>query len=129
MKKQAYYLIGCLFLFAALFVLAGLATTWPESIWRTLLIWSPVFPAIGTGFFAARVVSLLDELQQRIHLEALAFSLANTVLVAIVLSLPIAHYAYTAPVWFSEETPIICVLPIAVFFWAIGFVMARRRYR
>lgn len=129
MRKQLYYLIGCLVLFVALFTLAGLATMLPESTWRLLLIWSPVFPAIGTGFFAARVVSLLDELQQRIHLEALAFSLANTVLVAVVLSLPLSHYAYTTPVWFTSETPIICVLPIALFFWAIGLVLARRRYR
>ncbi|MCX7682485.1 MAG: hypothetical protein N2508_11100 [Anaerolineae bacterium] len=129
MRRQVCYMMGCLILFVALFALAGLATTLPDSTWRLLLMWSPVFPAVGVGFFAARAVSLLDELQQRIYLEALAFSLANTVLVAVVLSLPLAHYAYNRPIWLSTETPIICVLPMAIFFWAIGLALARRRYR
>ncbi len=129
MRNQVYYMAVFLILFAVLFMLAGWATMWPGSIWRLLLMCSPIFPAIGVGFFAARAVSMLDELQQRVHLEALAFSLVNTVLAAIVLSLPVTHYAFARPVWYSEQVPIICALPIAVFFWGIGLVMARRRYQ
>ncbi|HET91623.1 MAG TPA: hypothetical protein ENN99_12925 [Chloroflexi bacterium] len=130
MKKERLYLIGSLVVFAVLFVAAGIATTWSAGYWREVVMFSPVFPAIGVGFFAARTVGKLDELQQRIHLEALAFSMVNTLLATLVISLPLGHYALTgSPIWYNRETPIVCIFPISISFLVVGFWMARRRYR
>jgi hypothetical protein len=120
MNKQGVYLLGCIAAFVGLFVVAWIRSGQPNyGALEPALILSPIFPAIGVGFFLARSLGALDELQQRIQLESLAFSLANTLLVALALGLLLRF-----------ETPNMAwVLPIAVVFYAIGFWMARRRYR
>ncbi len=121
MKRQSLYLPGCVAVFVGMFVVAWIRSGQPNygALWHYPLILSPIFPAIGVGLFLARSLSALDELQQRIQLESLAFSLMNTLLVALALGLLLRF-----------ETPNMAwVLPIAVVFYAIGFWMARRRYR
>lgn len=133
MRKPVCYLLLCLGAFLAALVLvwvngprlvhASYADRgWralPLSFLRYLMLFSPVLAAIGVGFFAARAIGGLDELQQRIQLESFAFSLANTVLVALALGL-LTRFESLNVAW---------VLPIAAFFYGIGFWMARRRYR
>lgn len=126
MKRQSLYLPGCVTVFVGMFVVAWIRSgqpnygaLWYGALWHYLLILSPIFPAIGVGLFLARSLSALDELQQRIQLESLAFSLMNTLLVALALGLLLRF----------ETLNMAWVLPIAVVFYAIGFWMARRRYR
>jgi hypothetical protein len=91
------------------------------TFWGPIVILAPVFPAIFLGYIMARSIGLLDELQQRIQLEALAFSLANTALLTFVLGLmQIEGEMYINLTW---------VLPIAAAFWGIGLFIARRRYK
>jgi hypothetical protein len=63
----------------------------------------------------------LDELQRRIQLEAFAFSLGCTSMLA---------FAYGLLEAFGDEPHIslIFVLPVAAIFWGVGAVLARRRY-
>ena len=64
----------------------------------------------------------LDELQRHIQLEAFAFSLACTSMLA---------FAYGLLEAFGDEphVSLIFVLPIAALFWFVGAVLARRRYQ
>jgi hypothetical protein len=64
----------------------------------------------------------LDELQRRIQLEAFAFSLACTSMLA---------FAYGMLEAFGGEphVSLIFVLPVAAIFWGVGAVLARRRYQ
>jgi sorbitol-specific phosphotransferase system component IIC len=76
----------------------------------------PVFPAIFVGFTVARIASGLDELQRKIQLHALAFSLATTILVLLAAGL------LGAEVW-----PASVAITIAIF-WILGWAVTRRRY-
>jgi hypothetical protein len=95
-------------------------TPWYASNWDTVIMLIPVFPGIYTGLNLARGVMTLDELQQRIQLEAFSFSLANTAFVALVLGLFQAGSSTTINfVW---------IIPIMAFFWGFGLWLAQRRY-
>ncbi len=81
--------------------------------------------ALLVGFAAARGLALaireMDELQQRIQLEAFAFSLAGTV----ILSFPLALFE-----WLSLTPVNYIFVPAIVFFlWSVGFLRARERYQ
>ena len=81
-------------------------------------------PALFVGFAIARAVALavseMDELQQRIQLEAFSLSLASTAIFAFALGLVQAisgiglNYVYV---------PLMVVAS-----WGIGSVRAKRRY-
>ncbi|GAB4582025.1 MAG: hypothetical protein Fur0022_47770 [Anaerolineales bacterium] len=68
-------------------VLITRLTPWFFSHWDTIIMLFPIFPGIYAGLNLARGVMTMDELQQRIHLEAFSFSLANTAFVALLLGL------------------------------------------
>lgn len=89
--------------------------------WQYSLSFLLVFPAIWVGVELTRCVARLDELQQRLLLEAFAFGLANTALFAFAVGLlqPAFHW----------EINLAWILPIAALCTGIGFLIARRRYR
>lgn len=72
-------------------VLITRLTPWYASPWDSIIMLIPVFPGIYAGLNLARGMMMLDELQQRIQLEAFSFSLANTAFVALVLGLWLAQ--------------------------------------
>ena len=96
-----------------------------HSVWGSLR-W--VFAALPFTplLFALREFShglgALDELQGRIQLEAFAFSLGCTSMLA---------FAYGLLEAFGDEphVSLIFVLPVAALFWGVGAVLARRRYQ
>jgi cytochrome c biogenesis protein CcdA len=88
---------------------------------REAVLVLPIIPMIFLGLTVAQMISELDELQKRIQLEAFAFSLANTVLLALFLGL------------FQLSTPmsinLLLLVCVALLFWGIGFTNAKRRYQ
>jgi hypothetical protein len=118
------YLLGGIVIFVvtvsvvALVVLSSL----PDA-WRVLLGLIPAALITYAGTSIARTIGEMDELQQRIHLEALVFSLAGVVLLSFALGLLQAIFIPMI------ELGLISVLPMSVGFWAIGLVVARRRYQ
>jgi hypothetical protein len=94
---------------------------WAASPWDTIIMLLPVFPGIYAGLNLARGVMTLDELQQRIQLEAFRFSLANTAFVALVLGLLQARS--------STSINFVWVIPMMAFFWGLGLWFAQRRYQ
>lgn len=93
---------------------------WP-SFWSVIVRFSAVFPAIWVGYETTRLVRGLDELQQRIALETLSFSFANTMLVLFAIGL------WQLP-WGSYFN-LLCMLPVSLFFGCLGLWLARRRYQ
>ena len=69
-----------------------------------------------------QAIRRLDELQQRIHLEALAFAFAGTGVLAtgygFLINAGLPNIDWGALVW-----------PVMVGLWAIGLAFANRRYR
>jgi hypothetical protein len=91
----------------------------PHLFWGAaylILTLIPVFPAIFVGFIVVTMIAGLDELQRKIQLNALAFSLATTVLMLFAIGL-----------LGEDVSPVLVLVAIAIF-WAIGWVVTRRRY-
>lgn len=96
-------------------------TPWYASTWDTVIMLLPIFPGIFTGLSLARGIRSMDEMQQRIQLEAFSFSLANTAFVALVLGLLQAG---------SDTTiNLTWMIPIMAGFWGLGLWFAQRRYQ
>jgi hypothetical protein len=92
----------------------------PFAPWRLIVAVTPVLPALYTMMAFIYYLSCLDELQRRIHLEAIAFAFGGTAIVTFGYGflenagLPHLSWHY---VW-----------PFMTFLWAIGLLIANRRY-
>jgi hypothetical protein len=86
------------------------------------------FALVQAGAIAALIVAMmrslrrLDELQQRIHLEALAFSFAGT-------GVLVTGYGFLVNAGLPDLDWGGIVWPLMVALWVIGIAVARRRYR
>jgi hypothetical protein len=100
----------------------GVAKVLPEdNLLRYPIAVLPVLP-IGFVFWALiDHVRELDELEQRIHLEAAVFSLAVTGMIFFAMGLIESIGLKTLH--------IILVLPANILFWGFGQIIARRRYK
>ncbi|MGO9864079.1 MAG: hypothetical protein ACLPLR_10755 [Terriglobales bacterium] len=88
---------------------------------RYPLALAPVVPLLFLPFVVLRFFRAMDELQQRIHLEALAFAFASSAVVTFAYGL--LQGEGLRPLKWIWVYPIMCVL------WVIGLFTARRRYR
>jgi hypothetical protein len=103
-----------------LFEVVGRHPIWGSLRWTFAAL--PFIPLLlALGEFRHGLASL-DELQRHIQLEAFAFSLACTSMLA---------FAYGLLEAFGEEphVSLIFVLPAAALFWFVGAALARRRYQ
>jgi hypothetical protein len=116
-KPFAISLIGFLWGGLALMLCALLL---PDP-WRAIVRFAAVFPAIWVGYEATRFMRRLDELQQRIALETLSFSLVNMMLTLFAVGLlQLSGHSYINLLW---------TLPVFLFFGYLGLELARRRYQ
>jgi hypothetical protein len=122
MKKNLQNLfLGMVAFILVLSIVVLLQSRLPWGPLHNLIILLPIFPVIYIGLTIGRAVGDMDELQRRIQLEAIAFSLANTVLITFALGLlQVASLEFINLMW---------VLPIASLFWAVGLFIAHRRYQ
>ena len=105
-------------------VLAGsikLLGSYGETAWRYPLALSPVLPALAVLVAFVRFFRAVDELEQRMHLEGLAFAFGASALATFA-------YGFLEGVGFPHLNWTF-VWPVMVMFWGIGNALARRRYR
>jgi hypothetical protein len=103
-----------------LMALSSMSNIWRSLSWVfTLLPLIPLVPALRA---LMNELSTFDEYQQMIQLRAVAFSLACTSLLS---------FSWGMLVSFSDAPHLntIFILPMAVFFWMLGTVWARRKYQ
>lgn len=93
---------------------------YPEASWRFAVALAPVIPLAFALMAFIRFFRNIDELQQRIHLEALAFSVGVTIMVTL-------SYGFLENVGFPHLS-IIFVTPMLIAFWGIGAAIASKRY-
>ncbi len=122
-KNYTRHLILGMSAFVIVLILAIIATrvTTGYSNWDNVIMLLPVFPGIYTGLSLARVIRTLDELQQRIQLEAFSFSLANTAFVALLIGL-----LQTSA---SGAINFVWIIPIMAGFWGLGLWFAQRKFQ
>jgi hypothetical protein len=92
-----------------------------ETAWRYPLALSPVLPAAAALFAFVRFFRAVDELEQRMHLEGLAFAFGASALATFA-------YGFLEGAGFPHLNWTF-VWPVMAMFWGIGNVLARRRYR
>jgi hypothetical protein len=109
---------------AYLMVLVGAITLIqanPDASWRYYLALLPVLPALIGLVIFVRALMRLDDLQMRIQLYALGFSVGATAL-------------FTLGYGFFEEVglprlPLVSLVPVMALFWGLGTVFFGWRYR
>ena len=89
--------------------------------WRDLIALSPMIPAAAAAWVVLRELRRMDELQRRIQLEALGFSFAGTAILTF-------SYGFLEGLGYPRLS-MFAVWPILAGLWAIGLVLARRRYQ
>ena len=93
---------------------------WPAPQ-RYLLAITPIVPLLFLPPIFLRLFRSIDELRQRIHLEAFAFTFAASAIVTFGYGL-LQGEGMPKLTW-------VWVYPVMWVFWLIGLVLARRRYR
>lgn len=93
----------------------------PEAPWRYAVALAPVVPVIFGVLAVVRRLRTLDELQQRIQFEALAFAFGCAAVLTFsygfLEGVGLPHLNWT---W---------VLPLMALLWGVGLWLASRRYR
>ena len=117
-------LASILFLVAYLAARAVLAVPETDRWLRILVALLPVGPFVGLLYGLARGVRRLDELEQRIQLEALA--LAFPLAMILLLTLGLLEIAIQLPPEDLSYRHVWAMLPVLYF---IGLIVATRRYQ
>jgi hypothetical protein len=89
---------------------------------RLVLVLAPVTAWVFALLAYFRLIQRLDELQKRIHLEALAFAFSG-------LAVAMIACEYLRKAGFISTLKPDYVLMIMMVLWLIGFVIAWRRYQ
>lgn len=114
------FMLAMLGYMVCLLISVSVLRTFDEAFWRYPVALLPVVP-IAYGVWAyARLLSRIDELQQRIHLSGLAFAVGVTGLLTLALGL--------LEVAGMPSVSMIAVFPMLTTFWGIGLALATRRY-
>ena len=88
---------------------------------RTLIALLPILPVAWVGIIILRFIRSLDELQQKIQLEAVVFA-------AVMTGLLTGAYGFLEGVGYPELDTV-WILPMLMVLWVGGQVLARRRYQ
>ena len=92
-----------------------------ETEWRYPLALSPMLPASAALIAFIRFFRGVDELEQRVHLEGLAFAFGASALATFA-------YGFLEGAGFPHLNWTL-VWPVMAMFWIVGGVLARSRYR
>jgi hypothetical protein len=122
LQKYTLHLLGALSLYAILLVVS---INWlhrdPGEPWKYLIALLPMLPALLMPWAVVRLFREMDELQQKIQLESLAFGFAAAAVLTFTYGfLQNAGLPDLSWVW---------VWPVMSASWIAGGVVARWRYR
>src|SRR4051812_2571523 len=111
-------------LIAYMIVLVGsikLLGMYGDTAWRYPLALAPVLPAAAALLAFVRFFRRVDELEQRMHLEGLAFAFGASALATFA-------YGFLEGAGFPHLNWTF-VWPVMGLFWGVGNALARHRYR
>ena len=91
-----------------------------EAIWRPVVALLPMLPAVFVIIAVVRELKRIDELQQRIQLEALAIAFMGTAFLTFSYGF-LENVGFPHISWFA-------VWPIMAVLWLMGLAISRRRY-
>lgn len=92
-----------------------------DSSWRYALVLIPLLPSLGMLAAVVRYVRRMDELQQRIHLEAAVIAVILSAAFCITIGLLQVYAGF-------PDINLIWVMAVIIFAWGLGGCIARRKY-
>ena len=92
----------------------------PEGPWQIVLAVLPVVPMLFALIAFLRFLSRMDELQQRIQLQAIGFAAGATGIITMTVGF-LENAGLPQPSW-------IWVFPMLIALWGFGVALASRRY-
>ena len=92
-----------------------------DGAWRYYVVLLPVIPAAVVIWLTVRALSRLDEVQKRMHMQALGFALAATGLLTF-------GYGFLEAVGWPQLNSTL-VLPLIGLLWGLGVLVLSLRYR
>jgi len=120
-KKYTLTMLVSLGLYATVLVVS---LTWLKGgiagPWKYVVALLPVLPALGIPIAVVNFFRAMDELQQRIQLESLAFGFAATAIATFTYGF-LQNAGLPAASW-------VWVWPVMAICWMVGQLLARRRY-
>ncbi len=120
-RRYALEFLAVLIAYGGLLALAGFVVDAnPDAWWRYAIAPLPMIPAAYLVFASVRYYRRMDELQQRIALESLAFAFAGTALITFTYGFLDAAGLPRINWWF--------VWPVMGTLWALGTWLANRRW-
>jgi hypothetical protein len=92
----------------------------PHAVWRIPVAVAPVVPICFALWAFVRALGRMDELQRRIHLNAVGFGFGATAIITFTYGfLELVGFPAISYIW---------VLPLMTALWGVGAVAATRRY-
>lgn len=116
-------------LFAFISALAAIACSWvlrnmqPNAVMRVVLAIIPVIPATLYVLFMVKATRTLDELQQRIQLEAVTFAFVASLVGSLTYGMLQKSGFLRAWAWDWEG-----IWAMLLGFWIVGMMISSRRY-
>lgn len=121
-KRDAARLVGAVVVYVVILYAAKLVLEGNEgTIWRYPVALTPMIPALFVLLFTVHGIRKLDELEQRVQLEALAFAFGGTAIGTF-------SYGFLQGVGLPGLSWH-WVWPLMGLLWLAGLAVARRRYR
>ena len=121
-KKYGFQMLGALFVYVLAVIGSVLALTRHFLVsWKYAVAILPVLPAMYFAVLIVRSFREMDELQKKIQLEALAFGFTMAAILTLSYGF-LQNAGLPAVNW-------VWVWPVMGICWAIGTLVAQRRYR
>ena len=99
----------------------ALTSAYPDALWRFPVAVTPMAPFIYVIALSVRYLRMVDELQQRIQLEALAIAFGATAAITFCYGF-LEHVGLPHINWWF-------VWPVMGISWSLSTIYAERRYR
>ena len=122
-RRQLLLALGAIALYlSSIWFFAWFIENHPNSGWSALAAAIPIATIAIAVVVSMSSIRGMDELQVRMHLEALAFAYLSTLFLSF-------GYAFVAAAGVIKTVGLQLITPIMVVLWTIGMLIALWRYR
>ena len=121
LSSERYLLILMLLYIVTLVAVVAFVRWMPHSPWRVPLALLPAVPVFFGLYALIDILQGIDELQKRIHLQAIGFAAGALVCTS-------ATYGFLELLAGFPTLSWIWIIPLLACFWGIGLMLATKRY-
>lgn len=121
LREFIYSMIAYIITLSLSLIGLGFLADYPLNIARIITALAPVVPIVFMIFSFLKYLNGIDELQQRIQLQAIGFAAGTTSLLTF-------SYGFLEGVGFPPIS-LLWVFPVTILLWGLGLAFISRRYQ